>query len=64
MIRPDIVRYRQLKAGSVLSFKIHLDGLEALVKSVGGLQALLVSPFNSQVRQLVSQLREHTAETF
>ncbi|KAE9380996.1 hypothetical protein N431DRAFT_477794 [Stipitochalara longipes BDJ] len=35
----------ELKAGSVTSFKTHLDGLEALVKSVGGLQALLVSPF-------------------
>jgi hypothetical protein len=31
--------------GSLANVKVHLDGLEGLVKSVGGLQALVKTPF-------------------
>jgi hypothetical protein len=43
-MRADTAHY-QLRTGSMTSVKIHLDGVEALVKSIGGLDALLSNPF-------------------
>ncbi|KAE9372733.1 hypothetical protein N431DRAFT_409051 [Stipitochalara longipes BDJ] len=35
----------EFRTGSIASLKIHLDGVEALVKSIGGLQTLSHTPF-------------------